>query len=452
MKKILLSVVSVITMLSLVVWLQPQDVFAAEVIIDTTMETANGNTFVSSPGLVWVTDSLGFAFYEDSGGGLSYSSSTDGGGTWKTPTNVDSINTTDVISYGVWWEGWTPGTTTTRYIHIVTTDLGADEAHYTRLDTTTGALTTSVLGSATGASCVEGTSCWPSITMTATGTLYMGLADGGDSAVVRCGQYLSCSTAANWHVLANAFGTAADIGDDPVILTPVAGNDNVNLVYWDVNASTIDWNQYSATSSSWIFGTTQNIVTAVETNGTYDAQFGMAVSTSTGTTALTHSDDANEYTVADHDIKFWTYSSTTGWTAKTNVLTDDTGGVTAAKVAFDELNNTWYVVYARRTTIATASTGRIFYRTSTDNGTTWSAESAGINDSADDVNGMSVNISSSDKIGVTWNEVTTPNDNAMYDLIVDITYTPPAGGGGGGKKQSEFFMGMVPLLDRRAIV
>lgn len=400
---------------------------ANNVAVDTTVETTNTGTNISSPGIVWTSDTDGYIFYEDSTGQLSLSSTTNSGSTWGAARRVDSVNTTDVVSFGVWWEGWTPGTTTTRFIHIVTTDTGVDDTYYTRLDLTTGTFSTTVLGTTqTATSCSESTNCIPSITMTATGTIYMMTMAVGDSWIVRCGQYNGCTTAANWHEI-TAYGGGA--GSYKPMLLPIPGNDNLMAMYGDDN--NLRYRIWSATTSSWWNTATQPIGSGIDFNFTYDGQLtGASLSTTTGLIFLTGSGDANDYTTADHDVEFFSFSTTTwSWTQKTDCTTDYTGGVIGAKVAWDETNDTLYCIMGLRSTIGTDTTGGIYFKTSTDGGTTWSATSTMVNDNADNINGMTVNIIGLERIGVTWNYTTAPRaDQQYYDDIADLV----ADGGGGG--------------------
>lgn len=398
-------------------------VLGSEVAVDTTVKITNTAHEISSPGLVWISDTNGFIFYEDSGGGLSMSSTTDSGATWSAARNVDSVNTTDVISYGVWWEGWTPGTTTKKYIHVVTTDLGVDDTYYTRVDTETGAITATVLGTTQAATCTDAASCYTSITMTATGTLMMSAADGSDVWTVRCGSYLGCSTASNWHEVAGGYYTAPERGDDIPILIPIPGTDNIMHVFWNITADQINWNVYSATSSSWWRTATTSVATAKEDNTTFDAQLiGMTISTTTGLVYLAFTDDTDNYTTADHDINVYTFSTTTDtWTQRTNCTANYTGGVTGAKLSYDARNSTLYCLLVLRTTIGIVTTAGVYYKTSTDDGTAWSATSTRVNDNNDVIDGLTTNILSYDRIGITWHYDTAPRaDQQFYDDIVDL--------------------------------
>ena len=97
------------------------------------------------------------------------------------------------------------------------------------------------------------------------------------------------------------------------------------------------------------------------------------------------------------------------WSAKTNVLTNDTKGITGAKIARDENNGNIYALYSARTGSSTATTGNVYYKKSTDGMASWGAETGPINTSADDIYGARVNMMSTERIYVTWYGA-TPDD------------------------------------------
>ena len=404
----------------------PLTALASETLLDSTVFATNVQGNNSSPTSVWITDQIGYTFYLGAEGDLEMASTTNGGATWLVSNAVDSVNTTDVVSYAIWWDGWTAPGTTTQYIHIATTDTTTNRIYYTRFDTTNNTFSLSTTTSTQAAACTRGSDCQVSITKASDDVLYVAAGDTSDSWVDSCAT--TCTSTANWSERVGGFYQG--LGDDYPILTPIAGTNNVMLVYWDISADELRYNIYSATSSAWQWATnaTQTLASTKDDNGTYDGQlFGMSVSTTTGTTSLVLVDDANDYTTADHDINFYTYSSTTGWVARTNPVTTAPGGLTGAKVAFDEVNKIWYVIYTRRSTIGTAVTGDIYYRTSADNGTTWSGEQGPVNDTPDDINGLTTGISSAERIGVWWSYTTAPrDDDEYYNVVADF------GGGGEG--------------------
>jgi hypothetical protein len=401
---------------------QPTGVQAKEIMVDATSAATNANTNVGSPTAVWTTDQIGYVFYLGVEGDLEMASTTNGGATWQVRDRMDSVNTTDVVSYAIWWDGWTAPGTTTQYIHIATTDTSTDDIYYTRLDTTNQATSTTVVTTTQAATCTSGASCFVSIAKASNDALYVATSDGQDSWVDRC--ITTCTSTVNWSELTGAYYNPG--GDDYPYLMPIVGSNNMMLAYWDVSASALYYNVYSATSSAWIWSgsATQTIGSAKDTTTTYEGQvMGMAYSTTTGLMGLALVDDANNYTAADHDINFYTYSSSTGWTARTDVITNDPGALTAAKVSYDAVNDTWYVIYGRRAAIGTSATAaNIYYKISRDNGVTWSPESLAAQIPADNINGITTGIVSRDRIGVWWNYSTAPRaDREYYALITDLS-------------------------------
>lgn len=420
----------------------PQQVEGAEVSVDTTVIFTLGQGGVSAPSMVWVSDQTGFLFYLDAEGDIAMASTTDGGTTWQAGRTVDSVNTTDAVSVGVWWDGWTHPGTTTQYIHIVTTDTGVDDTYYTRYDITNNTLSTTVLATTQAGTCSRGSSCYPAITKASNNVLYMATTDGSDNWVVSCST--TCTTAGNWSERTGGFyPTNADM---PVLLAPVAGTNNVILIWNDIVRQSLFYNVYSATSSSWTnsasaTGTIATNIDTATTSSTYEANsIGMAISTSTGKIGLTVVDDANNFTTQDHDIKFFYYSSSTGWVSGTNVRTDVSGGLIGAKLSYDEQNDIWYSIYLRRSTIGVTNTGNAYYSTSSNDGTTWSSESPALLATSANYEQFSASPTSFERIGASMSE-TTSNTGLKYVTVYDINYT-----GGGGEASTPMYIEDVYFL------
>jgi hypothetical protein len=451
LKRVIYTAISAVLVVAFVGFMA-EPVFAAETLLDDTVFATVTTGHTSGPAAVWVSDQLGFSFYLNSTGDVTMASTTDGGTTWTSNRRVDSVNTTDAVSLAVWWEGWTATSAPPRYIHIATTDTGVDDIYYTRYDVASNTLSTSVVATTQGAACARAADCYPAIIQTGAGVLYVATKEATDGWMASCST--TCTTAGNWSERAT-FGLG-DLGDDPVLLSPIGGNDNVLGIYWDVSASTIDWQIWSATSSSWSATTT--LVSSIESNAGYEAQFfGMSFSSTSGSTTLIAVDDANDYSTQDHDIRFWEYSSTSGWVARTNVATNVSGGITGVKTAIDISSTTapvYYAIYTRRATIGVATSSRVYYATSTNFGQTWSAEQGPVGDNADDLYSLTASIISNERICVHWNYLTAPRANDRYfTTIADLVpWTPPGGGGGGGGATPQdiiWFGFMLPYLFRK---
>ncbi len=385
----------------------------AEVLIDASVST----TDYGEPGaqIVWTTANNGYIFYKDSTGATSMASTTNGGLSWASRINIDTTNLTDTISVAVWWDGWTGAGTTTTSVHISTLDTGVDDTYYTTVNLTTGATSTTALGTTQGASATAGAN-YTAITRAENGVLYMASNDiTTDAWVVSCST--TCTTAGNWSERTSAFGTTPDLGEDPVLLSPQGGNNNIMLIYWDTAQDTLDWNVYSATSSTWWFTAPPNIATSKDDNTSFEGQMiGLAHDGKRGFTYVALVDDANDYVTADHDINVFRYATTTGWTTLTNPVTDATGGLSAVKIGVDRETGHLIVAYIERSTIGTATTGNVFYKTSTDGGTTWSSVSERITKLATGDNLAVFNLSpvAYKKFSGIWKYDTAPNADDLY--------------------------------------
>ena len=391
-------------------------VVSADVLIDPapsgTGEAHNG----SSPTVVFTSDSIGYAFYVGVTGNCVYSKTTDGGTSWGSPVVADAQ--TDCIKIAVWYDRWTPGDTTGNNIHILTVDSSGadDDLYYRRLDTTTDTFTTIVNttdppGSNQSGSFLASESI-PSITKSTTGILYMGIQDNDDSFVVRCSA--SCQTASNW---SEAGTSPFDLDVDWLILMPLSGGD-IMAIRWDISADIIDSKVFHVGTGLWDLVWTTIDATALN-NVTYDGHFGATVNKTTNTIYLAYAADVNTIGTND-DIRTASYNGVI-WTAKTSVLTNDTKGITGAKIATKENTETIFVVYTGRTTIGTANTGNVYYKRSTDGMTTWGTEQGPLNTTAGDLYGARVNIDSDERIYVTWDNDTVADFYGA--LIADLSPT-----------------------------
>lgn len=407
----------------------------SEYVVDTSARS----TDFGEPGsnIVWTSTSTAYLFYQDTLR-TSMASTTDGGMTWSAPRDVDSVNTVDGISSAVFWDGW--NSSSTRYIHIATLDYGVDDLYYTRLDLTTGAFATTVLATTQSASMNESVN-YAAITMGKNGVLYMAAADASDSFVVSCAT--DCTNTANWSEVSGGF---QDNGEDIPLLLPVSGTDNVLLVYWDTGAKTIDYDVWSATSSGWWFTTDKSIKTSVENVTSFYNYKGQmmsgAYSTSTGLSYISFIDDADDYTGEDHDINVYSFSSSTwSWTALTNPVTNASGGLSGAKISVETESKDLYVSYLRKITTGTTTYANVYYKRSTDGGSTWSAESSPINLTADNFYLFNTTPTSRYQMSVVYKYISTPRVDDLYSKIfwTEASSSTPATPSGMVQVQSEFF-------------
>ncbi|MBI5005154.1 MAG: fibronectin type III domain-containing protein [Candidatus Lloydbacteria bacterium] len=389
----------------------PMSVFAAEATIDASIHTTLTSHNGSSPTPVFVSDQVGYAFFRDSAGSCAYSKTTDGGGVWGAAVTVDAQ--TDCLKIAVWYDRWTPGDSTGANIHIATLDAG--DLWYTRLNTSNDTLTTTVnaSGANQGGGFAVGANI-PSITKGTDGDLYMGVQDTGDSFVIKCLTSADCTQAGNW---AEAGTSPFDLATDWLILMPLSGG-NILAIRWDMSANNVSSKVYTDASNTWDVAWTTIDANAIE-NSTYDAHFGATLRKGTGDIYLAYATDVATFGT-DDDIRTAVYSAG-AWTSKTDVLTNDTKGITGVKISFDENTNDIYAVYTARTTPGTAATGNVYWKKSADGMASWGAEQEPINTTAGDIYGARVNAMSDERIYATWDLASL--DDLIGNTVADIT--PP---------------------------
>jgi hypothetical protein len=306
-------------------------------------------------------------------GGIQIAQTTDSFNTLPISGRLDSTNYNDTISHALWDSAWTKASTT-RNVHISTLDTGVDDTYYTVYNATNNTLVNSMtLGTTQSASAVINVNT-TAITMAENGSVFMASADASDSWVVTCNGTSTCTTASNWYQKGGDFDAFRSLGDDIPLLSPLGGTNGVILIYYDKSASSLNYNIWSATSSSWQTAT-NTIATAIDNSaGLLPQSIALGYASTTGTTYLVSLDDANDTTTQDHDIRMWKFSSTTGgWVALTNPVTNATGFLLGVTMTYTPINNRLWVMYGRETTTAVA-TGQLYYKYSDDGGSTWTSE------------------------------------------------------------------------------
>ncbi len=399
-----------------------KDVFAAEANVDTTASTTAAVHNGTSSTLVIVSNTNAYSFYVDSGGQCVYSKTTDLNAatpTWNAAVQIDSQ--TDCIHVAVWYDRWTPGDTSGNYIHIVTMDSGNDDMWYNRLDVSsdTRLLTAAPVSISSSAAPVKANTfaaggTLPAITKSTSGVIYAGTLNITSSWVHKCST--TCETASNWTDESPDFeqDTYFRADDDAMLLMPQPDGD-VLMVLQNTTANRIMSKRYDGGGDTW--GSYLTIDASVVENATYDGTFGATIDRSTFEVYLVYGDTI---AAANSDVRSALYDPVMDvWTNKTDVVTNASGAITGAKITRDESSGTIYAVYTRRTTAGTANTGNLYYRTSTDNMTTWSAENVtALNTTTDDLYGARVALMTNEHIYITWYDLAADdiNGNTAADL------------------------------------
>jgi hypothetical protein len=401
------------TFLEYMAW--PTMAEAAQNTIDATVSTDANSFFFGGSQTVFTSDQVGYKFYRDLSGSCVYSKTTNGGTVWNTPVIVDAQ--TDCSSIAVWYDQWTPGDFGST-IHIATMETASNPDHvfYNALDTSTDTLLlgTAPVNASTNSSqagtYVSGTNNL-TVTKNAGNEVFIGISDAADSFVVSCDTDTGCTATTGWSEPGGA--RFMDLDNDWNILLPLI-NGNVLLINRDISLNVIQsrvWNG-SAWSASWT-----TIDGAAVESATYDTSMAAVVDPNSGDVYLAYGADHDTYTTLDHDVRTAKFSSGS-WTGTTAVFTNTTRGLNTVAIGLDINTSTVYVAYVLRSTPATATTGGIYWATSTSAMSTWSPERTVSGVTAGDHRGLDINLMSDERIYVSWTDPAP--DDYFGDTLADI--------------------------------
>jgi len=383
----------------------------AYVTIDSSVSTTSTEHLGSSSTTVFISDTVGYAFFVDSTGDGRYRKTSNGGTTWAAATALFDAQT-DILEINVWYDQWTPGDAGT-YIHIMSAD-GAD-VFYTRLNTSGDTLTTTVNATSTnqagGFTAGENIG---SITKATDGDLYMGIQDDADSFVIRCASASDCTTLAGW---AETASNPFDLALDHLVLMPLASG-NIMAIRFDISANDYQSKIYTDSGTPSWAGSWTNIDTNAIENATYDGHFGATLDTDNNNIYLAYAADNGTLGVEDDDIRTAVYNGS--WDANTtDVLTNSPLGITDVKIAYDQNNDDIYVTYAARSSPGIAATNNIYWQKSIDGMTSWIGPQGPAHTSDHgDIYGARVNIMSADRLCITWYEAAL--DDLFSEIIADL--------------------------------
>jgi hypothetical protein len=334
----------------------------ADVSIDAAISTSTARGRRS---VVFVTADIGYWFYADAAA-FAYRKTTDGGATWGSPVNLSAVAP---IAFDVWFDQWTPGDSGT-LIHTWFFEATADAALYRTLDTsgdTLGTLRTVFVG----ATAAAGRGAFISGTRTRSGYLYC--AYDLDAGAER-GLHRSTDGGPTWS--ANLSTTFVEATLDECLLFPASNTgdnndcwaiyhdasvDNLTLKMWDSSAG-------SATESATILSLIENTTDLVGQYG-----FSASVRHSDGHLILAAVSERDTVT-SDHRIFDL---NGTGSIVELTAITTNIDDHYHPAVFIDQDTNDLYVAFnGLRTGGETlGTTSKVYYTTSVDNGSSWSAGS-----------------------------------------------------------------------------
>ena len=329
--------------------------------------TANSRSCGQSNHLVRTAAGVLYMFYiSGSDADFYYLKSTNYGLTWGTPQLVKGSITG--IGLAVWFDKWTPADTGT-VIHLVYMESTGSDVFYRSLDTASDTLGTEQTVFA-GASFTAGANTCLSVTKSEAGAILVAFdGDGG----TETGFYKS-----NEYPVSTGFTAKTDLNEaastDYYQLFP--GNDadtaDIYALFWDRSAGELTLKTYDDSGNSW--SESAAIATGLTSiaSTTVAPQFSGAVRNSDGHLCAvwwTNSDNVN----ADLMFVDITSSASIGTPVKIFDSTDDQG---SCALTVDSTDDTLYVFYLGKTDgTETAYTAvNVYYRTSTDDGATWGAE------------------------------------------------------------------------------
>lgn len=389
-------------------------VTATQVTIDAATNSNATSFFGTSPNVVFVSDQVGYSFFTNTAADLVYRKTTNGGTSWGAQTVLN--NSQGFLKWAIWYDRWTPDDTTGTKVHIITTVAATDDMYYLTLDTSTDSVS-----SLTNISSVPGPALTNtmdrnniiSITKATDGKVFAGLHDAGTSStswVVACAS--SCNTASNWTDTGILLDAA--VADALILVPHVSGT----IMAIRLDSSLDDIQSKAFNGSTWA-GSWTNIDTNAPDNLTEIGHMAAMTDVKNGNIYLAYASSVD--TLGTNDdilVKMFNGSS---WVSKTDVTTNDAKGITDVAIAMNESTADIYVGYLGRTTPATATTTSVYWKKSTDGMTTWGSEQGPVNTGESYMVGLSLNVSSNERVYATWQDNTLAD--VMGDTLVDLA--PP---------------------------
>lgn len=301
-----------------------------------------------------------YLFYIDNAIDVYYRKSTDSGITWGLPVQVFGGSATQLA---VWYDRWSG--INADLIHIAYTESVTDDVLYKNLDAssdTLGSQTTIFAGASTA-----GSTNALSITRARGGNLVCVFdIDGG----TEDGAAKSTDVGATWGAaIADPTEGAADMW----ILAPGWNADaqDVMLYFWDISADEISVKRYDDSGNTWTeTSISAGMVESAQSNGF--PHFAVAIDLTNSLNVLIA---WNGVDTANQDLKCWTVTDA-AITAKTDVVTNATDDCGLAAIAINSFTGAWIAFYAGKAdgSETWSTLLNIYYRVSTDSGTTWGSE------------------------------------------------------------------------------
>lgn len=302
---------------------------------------------------------------------LCFRRTTDGGQTWGSEQVVEAGT---ITAFDCWYEQSTPGRTGTR-LYVAWTDSTAGDFSFSSIDVASGGWASVVDINATATAGGAGTGI-VFITMTRNGNLVAGQQN---SSLTAGEAWKSSNGGASWSSITSPWESAAF--DTAFAATCNTGDDSDAAVVFFDQPVGLSVKVYDDSANTWSETTISGGPTSYLTSAD---MVRIATRRSDGHAILV---SWTTHDSATADLKCWDLNINTvtagsaSVTAKTDVNTDtaEAGGV---GIFIDQTNDDIYVAYLRGS--AFNDTVGVFYKKSTDDGTTWGSEQSYSQQVADD--------------------------------------------------------------------
>lgn len=298
----------------------------------------------------------------ENGVDVYWTKSTDRGLTWTNPVLVFTGTATQL---SVWYDEWS-GVSGGK-IRIAYTDAGIDDVLYRDLDVDTDTLGTETTIFAGASTAANGAL---SIVTARSGYIYCLLCiDAGAESEFA----LSTDGGATWDLTRSATGAFESASGDQWALLPgwAADSNDIMCIFWDASANELSRKLYDHSADTW--SETSIAASMVELSpATAFPNFAVAVDTTNSRNLLVAWDGTD---TANQDLKAWHITEST-ITALTDVVSNATDDCGLCAIGINTVTQDWTVFYAGKSDGSeTWNTSlNIYYKVSTDDGTTWGAE------------------------------------------------------------------------------
>ena len=322
--------------------------------VSNVMFTGNGkyNTIQDNNGVLWQP----YVFPTT----VFLAKSTNGGITWERPIQISTPTT--ISAMAVWYDRWSG--INGDLIHFAYANTADDDINYRNYNVSTGTLSSQTVVFA-GASTAIGGSL--SITRARGGNLIVA---GSIDAGAEDGAWRSTDTGATWGAIADPSEAATQ---DQYLLAPGwnADTQDVDLYFWDASENEISVKRYDDSANTWAETSIATGMTDVAAD-TSSPNYNVTVDLTNSRNLLVAWSNVD---IANSDLRCWHITNTT-ITEVTNVVLNSTDDQALCAIGIDTSTEHWYVWYCGTSsgTETVYTDLNIYYKVSTDSGTTWGPE------------------------------------------------------------------------------